>query len=232
MIHGTSLPRRRELSILGTLAIVALLHLTASTAASASAPEIPSAPVTVLNDLANPVPISLQSGASIEVDGDVSVGGTVEVEPGTDPLLVDQAGQHIEFVNTGQQVCDSEDGTIPYCNGNIVVASYTVPQDRTLIIDAVALRSVCEWCVASNARPKQYAVLNPGHPSTDFLIGELQIINIFPNSTYVGRASASGLGLRVGGGKTVAAYCSAAGERIASTRRACSLRVWGRLLDE
>jgi hypothetical protein len=232
-MNGSTLVQllRQQPSALGRLFTFASTLMIVPIPSLAAPPQELSAPVTVKNDETSPVPVTLQSGASIGVDGDVSVGGTVEVEPGQDPLLVDQAGESVSFLTIGAQVCPRADnGGINECNGDVSADIYDVPEGRTLIIDAVTIGFTCDNCIASV--PRQYAVLNPGQKGSAYLIGELQTTNIFSfETTHVGRASASGLGLRVAGGRIVSADCTAVGT-IYSTSRKCSLRVWGRLIDE
>jgi hypothetical protein len=130
-----------------TLAALAMALL--PVASQARPPEDLTAPVTVKNDETNPVPVTLQPGANIGVEGDVNVGGSVTVEPGGNAIPVVIEPDSAVVPTTEVLALDGR-------GGNVVNAS--IEKDATFaqlqfnviegepwaVLDYVSVQSTCD----------------------------------------------------------------------------------------
>lgn len=204
--------------------------------AQGAPPEPPSAPVTVQNEAANPVPVTLQAGTSIGVDGDVNVGGSVSVEPGEDAIpvvvegtvLVDSNGEPIR--RAGSVVVDCRTNG---CSGSLrIITGYTVPDGKIFVIDAITVQDI-----VVGADPTRFGILTID--SQPILVGRMEDVGqsslVFGGDLHLGNqryASDTGLGVRVPSGSDVSVRVETSGGSFNASYWELEFDVFGRLFDE
>ena len=184
----------------------------------------PDFPVRVTNDALDAIPVTLQPGANIGVDGDVVVDGTVHVEPGVDPLVTMGAGAPFVLAISGSKTCGlDEGGEIRDCGGAVRTEQHEVPEGKLLVLDAVTVGFRCFNC---SVVPRRDAVLFV--TQSQFIPYRLGAFDgIF---THSGLASEAGLGIHLSEGMKVDAECVAPND-LKAERRECTLSIAGRLFD-
>jgi hypothetical protein len=228
---------------LQALALVGLLAWVFVPIASfAAPPEHPSAPVTVVNDAMDPVPVTLESGASIGVDGEVSVGGSVTVEPGEDPIPVLSDENGVEIVQEemrGFYDCTRENGEEGFClggggfNGQFFTLPYTVPDGKILVIDAVSMEN--RVVSSSTWRGAAFLVTAERGTSVDekYFVGSMEEPIVRSSTRDIYYASQGGLGIRVPSENPVQGFCwSSNMSRFKGESISCRISLSGRLFDE